>query len=185
MLDHPSDRFLAVQNALSADQRERVLKNFTEKNPHWRGAHVADILAALVDSDSYLEVTEPICEHVDAIAKKSFRDGETPISRWAMTSLRSLLVPSALALFLADGTRDVEPIMKFAERAYWLSLPSMYIVVKAALVERGWGIDSTATENASGELHEFVHPETGKRMAWLDAYFAEESREVTLGKPER
>ena len=41
--------------------------------------------------------------------------------------------------------------------------------VRDLLIERGWGIDPDAVENASGELHEFVHPETGKKFAWIDA----------------
>lgn len=53
----------------------------------------------------------------------------------------------------------------------------MYDVVKDALVARGWGIDLDAVERADGELREFVHPETGARMAWLDAFWAEQSRE--------
>ncbi len=168
------DRFLAVQNALTPDQRARILKNFGESNPHWRGAHVADILAALTDSDSYLEVTEPLLDDVDL-------NGPSRIS----LKLRPLLVPAALALFLADSNRDVAAVVKLVERAHWISLPSMYAVVRSALIDRGWAIDDTAKETASGELHEFIHPETGQKMAWLDAYLAESGREVALGKPER
>jgi hypothetical protein len=53
----------------------------------------------------------------------------------------------------------------------------IYEALKAALVERGWGIDPDARESRQGEVAEFVHPETGKRMAWLDALLAEQERE--------
>jgi hypothetical protein len=52
------------------------------------------------------------------------------------------------------------------------------VVIRNALIARGWTIDEDAKENAGGELHEFVHPETGRRMAWLDAVFAQEKREL-------
>lgn len=50
---------------------------------------------------------------------------------------------------------------------------TMYDVVKDALVERGWKIDKDAKENSSCELREFIHPESGKRMPWIDALLDE------------
>jgi hypothetical protein len=41
--------------------------------------------------------------------------------------------------------------------------------IRDALIERGWKIDPDAKQNASGELREFIDPQTGTRMAWLDA----------------
>lgn len=29
-----------------------------------------------------------------------------------------------------------------------------------------------------GEVHEFVHPESGKKMVWLEAFWAEQDREL-------
>ena len=55
----------------------------------------------------------------------------------------------------------------------------MYEAIKALLVERGWAIDAGARENQCGELHEFIHPETGRRMAYIDAILAEEERELS------
>jgi len=49
--------------------------------------------------------------------------------------------------------------------------------IKQILIRRGWKIDESARENAQGELHEFIHPETGRRRAWLDAVFDEGTRE--------
>ena len=54
----------------------------------------------------------------------------------------------------------------------------MYEVIKRALVERGWAIDVNAIERPDGELHEFVHPTSCRRMAYLDAIHAEMDREL-------
>ncbi len=45
--------------------------------------------------------------------------------------------------------------------------------IRQLLIERDWEIDETVTENSSGELREFIHPETRERMAWLDAVQAQ------------
>jgi hypothetical protein len=39
-----------------------ALAKFTEHNPHWRGAHWDDCLDTLMDSDSHLDLTEPLYE---------------------------------------------------------------------------------------------------------------------------
>ena len=57
-------------------------------------------------------------------------------------------------------------------------MKSIYDAVKDALVERGWRIDETATETRSRELHEFIDPETGRRMAWLDAIDRQQELEI-------
>lgn len=53
----------------------------------------------------------------------------------------------------------------------------LYDVIKQALVERGWKIDADATENNFGEVREFVHPATSKKLAYVDAVYAEMERE--------
>lgn len=55
---------------------------------------------------------------------------------------------------------------------------SIYFEVKELLQRHGWTIDLSAEERPDRELHEFVHPETGKKMAWLDALVAEHEREA-------
>ncbi len=52
----------------------------------------------------------------------------------------------------------------------------IYDAVKLLLVERGWHIDENAVERPDGELHEFVHPVTGAKMAWIDAVLEEHGR---------
>jgi hypothetical protein len=54
--------------------------------------------------------------------------------------------------------------------------------IRDALIARGWQIDKTAVENASGEVKEFIHPQNGRRLAWLDAILSQEDREVRESK---
>jgi len=42
-----------------------ALEHFTTANPHWRGAHWEDCLDVLLDSDSHLELTEPLYDHFE------------------------------------------------------------------------------------------------------------------------
>jgi len=53
----------------------------------------------------------------------------------------------------------------------------IYDAIKAALIERGWGIDANAKERKDGELHEFIHPITKISYAWLDAVFKQQDIE--------
>jgi hypothetical protein len=57
-------------------------------------------------------------------------------------------------------------------------MKDIYDAIKEALVERGWGIDETAQENKYWELHEFIHPETGNKLVWIDAIHAQDEREL-------
>jgi hypothetical protein len=50
--------------------------------------------------------------------------------------------------------------------------------IKQLLLARGWKIDGDVRANAQGELHEFIHPETSRRRAWLDAVLDEGAREI-------
>jgi hypothetical protein len=58
-----------------------------------------------------------------------------------------------------------------------MSAPPIYDAIKTLLVARGWRIDPAAKERADGELHEFLHPDTGEAMAYVDAVHAEEERD--------
>lgn len=59
---HRSDPFLAIDRALHDDERETFLRRFTHHNPHWRGAHVADILSELDNADAMLRQVEDFFE---------------------------------------------------------------------------------------------------------------------------
>jgi hypothetical protein len=41
-----------------------ALAKFTQINPHWRGANWDDCLDTLIDSDSHLDLTEPLYDAV-------------------------------------------------------------------------------------------------------------------------
>jgi hypothetical protein len=49
-------------NAHMPREATDALLKFTSINPHWRGAHWEDCLEVLVDSDSHLDITEPLHE---------------------------------------------------------------------------------------------------------------------------
>jgi hypothetical protein len=59
---------LDVQVALPVES-DLALANFVAINPHYNGAQWADVLDILGDSDSHLEVTEPIYERLVAARK--------------------------------------------------------------------------------------------------------------------
>lgn len=56
------DVVMAVQFALPSAERNTLLDHFCARNPHWRGAHVADILAELLNRDAHLDLIEPLHE---------------------------------------------------------------------------------------------------------------------------
>jgi hypothetical protein len=51
---------LAVDRALTSDERDLFLGMFCALNPHWRGAHVADALEALNNADAHCSIVEPM-----------------------------------------------------------------------------------------------------------------------------
>jgi hypothetical protein len=53
---------LAVDRALTSDERDLFLGMFCALNPHWRGAHVADALEALNNADAHCSIVEPMYE---------------------------------------------------------------------------------------------------------------------------
>lgn len=56
---------LDVQRALP-EVSDKALAKFLTVNPNWRGAEWADCLSVLCDSDSNLEVSEPLWEALSA-----------------------------------------------------------------------------------------------------------------------
>jgi hypothetical protein len=55
----PDEALSAVVARLTPAHADRITAKFTRLNPGWSGAGVADILDALDQSDSDLEITEP------------------------------------------------------------------------------------------------------------------------------
>ena len=59
-------------------------------------------------------------------------------------------------------------------------MDDVYEIVKDALIERGWSIDEDAVETKNGELHEFINPRTGAKMAWIDALLKQSDYDAGL-----
>lgn len=57
-----SDPYLDMQARLSAAEQETFLFRFTQMNPVWKGADVADVLSSLDSADEHLDVVEPLFE---------------------------------------------------------------------------------------------------------------------------
>jgi hypothetical protein len=56
------DVCLAVQEALSYEERKKFLANTVRDNPRLQGAKVADVLDILCDHNTYLDLVEPMYE---------------------------------------------------------------------------------------------------------------------------
>lgn len=57
-----TDMYLAVQDAMTEDERERALAYINRTYPTMRGAHIADFLQITHDADHFLWLTEPFFE---------------------------------------------------------------------------------------------------------------------------
>lgn len=60
------DVLLAVEKGLPIES-DLALTRFISMNPHWQGAAWADCLESLLDSDSNLNVTEPVHEALQGL----------------------------------------------------------------------------------------------------------------------
>lgn len=58
------DIYIQAQGILSENESNAFLKNFTKLNPHWDGAHVADILSELVNTDAHCGELEDLHERM-------------------------------------------------------------------------------------------------------------------------
>lgn len=96
------------------------------------------------------------------------RTADNPLGLWYITRdylehLRQLDRELRRVQTLCRGLRD-----------FLTKKVNTYDAVKALLIDRGWSIDASATEDQLGELHEFIHPRTGRRMPWITAVFAQQ-----------
>lgn len=57
-----ADLALRIDRLMTAEERRVFLNTFCSNNPHYRGAHVADILETLYDTDSHVEKTDAMYE---------------------------------------------------------------------------------------------------------------------------
>jgi hypothetical protein len=51
-----------IDEALTADERAKIVEVFTGRNPHYKGAHFDDILEMVYDHDSYVSQVDPFFE---------------------------------------------------------------------------------------------------------------------------
>lgn len=61
--DYGTRLVLKAQEALTADQQKTFLENFCAVNPRYKGAHVADVLDELNNTDAHIDVVEEIADH--------------------------------------------------------------------------------------------------------------------------
>jgi hypothetical protein len=94
-----SDLLLVADHTLTPDERKLFLDRFTAVNRHYRGAHVADVLEVLYDTDAY-------CGHVEQFLEEH---PEVPGPVGALALLCAILLyngpgepTDAQALALAD-----------------------------------------------------------------------------------
>ncbi len=53
---------LRIEQNMTPEEREVFLNTFCSHNPHYRGAHVSDILSILCDTDAHLDTTDAMYE---------------------------------------------------------------------------------------------------------------------------
>ena len=63
---------LEVCAKLAPEQRDAIIAKFCDLNPHWRGAHAADIIDTLDDTDSNLDAVEKAWENFPQFHKPGF-----------------------------------------------------------------------------------------------------------------
>ncbi len=56
------DIALQVERNMTEEEKQLFLNTFCSQNPHYRGAHVSDILSILQDTDSHIETTDAMWE---------------------------------------------------------------------------------------------------------------------------
>lgn len=99
--DAATKDMLAVDRALTDEERARFLTEVYNKMPRLQGAHVADVLDIWNNSDAFLGLVEPFweqhCEELDAI-------------RGAVYAVYAVLV-------LDDGSLKIETVRDLAQRA--------------------------------------------------------------------
>jgi hypothetical protein len=93
--EHRAKVLLAVEAAMTEDQRTEFMRRFLSVNPGWRGAEVADVLDNLQESDSDLGWVEPFMQrHPDLAARpgcgcaiRALIHGGGEVSEWEVRAL--------------------------------------------------------------------------------------------------
>ena len=90
-------RLLRTEKVMTDDSR-RALAAFVKVNPHYNGAHWADCLEVLVDSDSHLDITEPMYDLLSEVLSEealSYLSMVCVTLHWSRTSF----TPSTVRLW--------------------------------------------------------------------------------------
>ena len=66
----PTDPSLLIAQVLTEGERLAFLDRFTGFNPHWNGAQVADVLAALDDMDAHCGDIEGVVSHFQPVPEE-------------------------------------------------------------------------------------------------------------------
>jgi hypothetical protein len=97
---------IEIERAMSEEERAKLLEQVVIRNPHMRGAQVADVLDESYNADHFLSLTEPFWES----------DEGQLIARSASIRLRHLVAIALLAAgWLAE---DAEWALVLARKAY-------------------------------------------------------------------
>lgn len=92
---------LAVDRALTDEERARFLAEVYNRMPRLVGAHVADILDIWQNSDAFLGLTEPFWEAHEAELNRT----------------RGIIYAVYAAIVLDDGSLRIETVRELAQRA--------------------------------------------------------------------
>lgn len=96
--DH-HNTLMTVCARLTQAERELIVMNFIAVNPHWRGAHVEDIIDTLDDHDSYINEMETAWEQFPTLREQNgFR-----IACLCVLSMRAPILESYLKRLMGQS----------------------------------------------------------------------------------
>jgi hypothetical protein len=94
--DTRSESLMGVQERMTEEERQKFLERMTGRNPHLRGAHVADVLDMLYEQDAFLALAEPFYEAYEPLF--------TEENRWSL-----FYAIEAAVVLLEEEERASEP----------------------------------------------------------------------------
>jgi hypothetical protein len=94
--DTRGESLMGVQERMTEEERQKFLERMTGRNPHLRGAHVADVLDMLYEQDAFLALAEPFYEAYEPLF--------TEENRWSL-----FYAIEAAVVLLEEEERASEP----------------------------------------------------------------------------
>lgn len=105
------DVYLAIEAALTFEQRDLFLEQFHRMCPRQQGIHIADAVDILCNQDAHIDYTEPLWEaHGDEITE-DLRDFVTPATIALIYVTRDL---ETVTCQTCKGKGEIEPTAIFA-----------------------------------------------------------------------